>query len=364
MGIKEKKKWKNKQKQNQSRRRRIVSIEMKGGSKKRMAIYKCEGCGREISEEKFEKVKSIFGAEPPCKKCGGTFKKINKKRKTDSRNFNIDKKETMRYVTYFIVGVILLVLFFRSVYAIPAGHVGVLHLFGKVDDMEKAEGIHLKNPLKSVIKMSVKTQEYTMSGIPNEGQKRGINDAISALTREGLTVDLDVTVWYRLESSRASDVYRTIGINYVDVLVRPKIRESIRAITAEYDVKTIYSEQRNALQVKIEKVIQEDLKDRGIIVERVLLRNVRLPAKLSDSIEQKLQAEQDAQRMFFVLQKEEQEAERKKIEAGGIADANKIISQSLTNEYLEWYWIQNLDKHQDTIYVPIGENGIPLFRSV
>jgi len=263
-----------------------------------------------------------------------------------------------------IMSIIFIGIGLTSIYTIPAGYIGVYDLFGNVKPNEIPTGLHFKNPFANIIKMSIQTQEYTMSGIPDEGLKKGMNDAISALTKEGLTVDLDVTVWYRLQSDKADEIYKTVGVNYVEVLVRPKIRESIRSITARYDAKTIYSENREGLQLKIGETIALDMKERGIIIEKVLLRNVQLPEKVKTAIEDKLQAEQEAQRMEFILQKESQEAERKRIEAAGIADANKIISGSLTNSYLEWYWITNLDKHEDVIYVPIGTDGFPLMKTI
>lgn len=259
--------------------------------------------------------------------------------------------------------VLVLVLLFSVVYTVPAGHVGVYDLFGKVAEQEVYPGLHVKNPFASVEKMSIQTQEYTMSIVDDEGARRGV-DSISALTKEGLTVDLDVTVWFKLDHTKASDMYKTVGVNYVGVLVRPKVREAIRAITAKYDAKTIYSEDRAQLQIEIQKAIAEDLDDRGIMIEKVLLRNVRLPEKVRGAIEDKLQAEQEAQRMEFVLLREKQEAERKRVEAGGIADANRVISGSLSENYLRWYWITNLDKHEDVIYVPVGDDGMPMFKNI
>lgn len=276
------------------------------------------------------------------------------------------KKGSLDEGLYFFITIIflLIILGFMMIKIIPAGHVGVYHLFGKVDETEMKPGFHLINPFAKVEKMSVKTQEYTMSGTPEEGQKVGTNDAISSLTKEGLTVDLDVTVWYKLEPNSASDIYKTVGLNYQDVIVRPKIRESIRSITAKYQAKSIYSEDREPLQQEIIDAISSSIEERGIIVESVLLRNVQLPPKVVNAIENKLEAEQESEKMQFVLEREKQESERKRVEAQGIADSNHIISDSLTEQYLRWYWIQNLDKHEDTIYVPVGNDGMPLFKGV
>jgi len=260
-------------------------------------------------------------------------------------------------------GIGTIIILFCCIYTIPAGHVGVYDLFGRVKVQEINPGIHFKNPFAHVQKISVMTQEYTMSIVSDEGLKQG-TDSISALTKEGLTVDLDVTVLFRLNSIEASELYQNVGLNYIGVLVRPKVRESIRAITARYDAKKIYSEDREALQIEIQEAISQDLESKGIIIEKVLLRNVQLPEKVRTAIENKLQAEQEAEQMKFVLQKEEQEADRKRVEAEGISYANEIISGSLTEEYLKWYWIDNLNEHQDTIYVPIGNDGMPLFKTI
>jgi regulator of protease activity HflC (stomatin/prohibitin superfamily) len=263
-----------------------------------------------------------------------------------------------------VVIILLFLMFGGLIYTIPAGHVGVYDLFGNVRDAEIPTGLHIKIPFAHIEKMSVKTQEYTMSIVAEEGAVKGRSDTISALTKEGLTVDLDITIWFKLQSDKASDIYKTVGTNYREVLVRPKIRESIRSIVARYEAKTIYSEDRERVQLEIQEAISSDLETRGIIIEKVLLRNVQLPEKVRGAIENKLEAEQDAQRMEFILQKEQQEAERKRVEARGIADANQIIADSLTDQYLQWYWIENLDKHSSVIYVPVGEDGMPMFKQI
>jgi len=259
---------------------------------------------------------------------------------------------------------LLFLIFGGLIYSIPAGNVGVYDLFGNVRDKEIPTGLHIKLPFAHIEKMSVKTQEYTMSILTNEGEIKGASDTISALTKEGLSVDLDITIWYKLQPDKASDIYQTVGVNYREVLVRPKIREAIRSITARYEAKTIYSEDRATVQLEIQDEIEKDLEERGIIIEKVLLRNVKLPAKLQQAIESKLEAEQQSQQMEFVLQKEKQEAERKIIEANGLAESQAIIDKTLTEEYLTFLWIENLDKHSSIIYVPVGNDGIPLFKTV
>lgn len=263
---------------------------------------------------------------------------------------------------------VLLVVFFSFITAffviIDAGETGVQTFFGKVKDNEFSSGFHLKNPLVKVTKMNVRTQEYTMSIAQGEGKKFGA-DAITALTKEGLSVDLDITVLYHMVEEKASDVYRDVGLNYDEIIIRPQIRSVIREVIAQYEAKDIYSEKRQEASQGIESILKEKLEPRGIEMEEVLLRHVELPADLAGSIQQKLQAEQEADRYDFILEKETKEAERKRIEAEGQRDAQQIINQSLTARYLEYLYINSLKDREGTIYVPTNaSNGMPLFRGV
>jgi regulator of protease activity HflC (stomatin/prohibitin superfamily) len=247
---------------------------------------------------------------------------------------------------------------------IGAGETGVQSLFGKVRDGEFSSGFHVKNPFVRIDRMNIRTQDYTMSIMSQEGKKTG-NDSITALTKEGLEVGLDMTVLYNLEESKASELFKNVGTGYDDVIIRPQIRSVIREVIATYETKDIYSEKRIEASREILQKLQGQLEDRGITVQEVLLRNVGLPEKLSQSIEQKLSAEQDAQRYDFLLQKEAKEADRKRVEAKGQRDAQKIINESLSNKYLQFLYIQNLKDREGTIYVPTSpNNGVPLFRGV
>lgn len=257
----------------------------------------------------------------------------------------------------FILGIILLA---NMIVIIPAGKTGVYHLFGKVRDNEVSSGIHLINPLASIVPMSIRTEQYTMSIAKNEGQKIG-DDSIEALTKEGLKVYLDMTVFYHLKEESASDVYRELGTNYDEKILRPEVRTAIRDVIALYEAKDVYSEKREDVVKKIQEKLSNSLGKRGIILESVLLRNVALPAMLTSAIENKLTAEQEAQRYEFLLQKEEKEAERKRIEAGGQRDAQTIINQSLTDRYLQYLYIQNLENREGTIYVPYD---LPLLKGL
>jgi len=263
-----------------------------------------------------------------------------------------------------IAAVFLIWLFFVSIIIIDAGETGVYSLFGQVRDKELSSGFHLVIPLAKINKMSIRTEEYTMSVMTGEGKRTG-NDAISALTKEGLSVDLDITVLYRLIEDNASDVYREVGTNYEEKIIRPAIRSTIREVIARYDAKDIYSEKREEAALKIGEELKKIMEPRGVGVQEVLLRNIQLPANLAQSIQEKLQAEQEAQKYDFVLAKEKKEKERKIIEAEGQRDAQTIINQSLSTNYLYYLYIKELKDREGTIYVPTSPtSGMPLFRNI
>ncbi len=263
--------------------------------------------------------------------------------------------------------VVLVILFLVGLFCftiIPAGETGVYHLFGKVRDNELSSGFHFRNPLAIVTKMSVRTEEYTMSIIKDEGKVRGA-DAIKALTKEGLEVDLDMTILYHLNENDASKVFERVGLNYVEKIIRPSIKSGIREVVANYDAKDIYSDKREEVAKMILDKLKTEIDPRGIIIEDVLLRNVNLPAKLSNAIQEKLTAEQESQRYEFVLQREEKEAERKRIEASGQRDAQKIVNESLTSRYLNYLYIKELKDREGTIYVPVSpSSGMPMFKGL
>lgn len=255
-------------------------------------------------------------------------------------------------------------LLFASVKIIDAGRTGVYSLFGVVSDREVASGIHLINPLARVHEMSIRTESYTMSKVTQEGNRTG-DDAILTLTKEGLSVELDITVLYHLNEEDASDIYREVGLDYAEKIIRPEIRSVIREAIAQYEAKDIYSEKRQEAVTVIRERLAEKLGSRGIVVEDVLLRNVNLPSDLARSIQEKLQAEQESQKYDFVLEKERKEADRKRIEAEGQRDAQATISESLTSNYLKYLYIRELKDREGTIYVPTApDSGLPLFRNV
>lgn len=268
-----------------------------------------------------------------------------------------------KYVFVAIPIIVLVVLtLLKGLTVIPAGNTGVTTLFGKVSEKPLSSGLHLINPLRMVHKMSVRTEEYTMSISGEYGE----DDSIWALTKEGLKVVLDITVLYHLDEQKAPMVYRDLGDNYQEKVIRPAIRTAIRDVVAIYEAKDIYSEKRQEVAQKILQEIKK-VEDRGVVIENVLLRNVNLPDELSKSIESKLKAEQEAQAMDFVLQKEKKEADRKSIEAEGIKKAQDVISRSLTPSYLRWYSIEMMRDLADSpnstfLFVPTDDNGMPIIN--
>jgi prohibitin 1 len=250
-----------------------------------------------------------------------------------------------------IVAILPLILLFSSTTSIPTGNVGVLTLFGRVTGDVLGEGIHLINPLKSVQKLSVQTQS--------------VKESANVPSNEGLILALDTSLLFRLDRNKAAQVYQTVGDNYAEKIVEPTLRAAIRASTSSHTANALYTNARELVQQQIQDELTAQLSVRGVIVEAVLLRDVQLPAMLKGSIEAKQQAEQDALRMSFILQKEKQEAERKRIEAQGIADFQKIVAQGISAQLLEWKGIEATEKlalSNNTKVVVIGnpKNGLPL----
>ncbi len=236
-----------------------------------------------------------------------------------------------------IAGIVLLIVGASSSMfkVIDAGQVGVKTLFGKVEDDVLYSGLNVINPLVEVTNFDVKTQNYTMSGIHDEGTKSG-DDAIRVLSSDGLEVIIDLSVLYRVNANETPRILKEIGRDYVDKIVRPVSRTAIRDNAVYYDAVALYSTKRQEFQDKIYKTIGESFAKRGLALEQLLVRNITLPESVKKTIESKINAEQEAQKMTFVLQKERQEAERKRVEAQGIADYQRILSTGLSDKQLQY----------------------------
>jgi prohibitin 1 len=232
---------------------------------------------------------------------------------------------------------------------VPPGNVGVLVLLGKVYGTIQ-EGVHLVNPLASMELMSVRTKE--------------IFEHAEAPSQEGLNVVLEISCLYHLMPDKADQVYRSVGPNYENVVVKPQFRSAIRDNTVKHESKDLYTSGREVITNEIFKELEADLKPRGFVVETILLRRIQLPQLVTEAINSKLAADQEAQRMQFVLAKEKQEAERKRIEAQGIQDFQRIISQGLTDQLLRWKGIETTralaESQNSKIVIVGGKDGLPL----
>ncbi|RFZ82939.1 prohibitin family protein [Mucilaginibacter terrenus] len=239
------------------------------------------------------------------------------------------------------VGIAVAVLGFitSSFKVIDAGTVGVQVLFGKVQPASLESGLHVINPLVDVKTFNVQTQNYTMSAVHSEGEVQG-DDAIRVLSSDGLEVTIDLSVLYKVDPLKAPYILQNIGADYVDKIVRPVARTAIRDNAVNYAAVDLYSTKRQEFQDKINRTILESFAKRGLVLQQILVRNISLPASVRASIESKIQAEQDAQKMTFVLQKERQEADRKRVEAQGIADYQKILSTGLSDKQLQYELIK------------------------
>lgn len=245
---------------------------------------------------------------------------------------------------------------------IEPGQVGVKVLFGRVEDDVLSSGLHFVNPVVDVKRLDTKTQNYTMSGIHDEGAQNG-DDAIRVLTADGLEVTIDLTVLYRLIPGEAPRLLRETGADYTDKIVRPLTRTKIRDNAVYYDAVALYSSKRDEFQGRIFKSIEDDFKKRGLVLEQLLVRNITLPTSVKTTIESKINAEQDAQKMQFVLQKEKQEAERKRVEAQGIADYQRIISTGLSDKQLQYEMIKanlELAKSPNAKVIIMGKGNTPV----
>ena len=263
-----------------------------------------------------------------------------------------------------IIGLLLIVLgvFTSCIIQVDAGHVGVKKLFGKVQDDVLGSGLHFINPLVDVVKLDTKTQNYTMSGTQDEGHKTG-DDAIRVLTSDGLEVTIDLSVLYRVVPTDAPKLLSETGDDYEDKIVRPITRTRIRDNAVYYEAVALYSTKRDEFQQRIFKTIEDDFKHRGLLLENLLVRNITLPQSVKSAIELKINAEQEAQKMQFVLQKERQEAERKRVEAQGIADYQRIISLSLTDRQLQYESIKaqlEIAKSPNTKVIVMGKGSNPV----
>ena len=234
---------------------------------------------------------------------------------------------------------------------IPAGHTGVIDFLGYVSDNTLKPGVNIVNPMANVEKMSIKTQE--------------LKELMSVPSKEGLSVDLEISLLFKLDSEKANEIYKTVGPNYAEIILTPQFRSVVRGVTARYEAKALYTASREKLAGEILVELENLVGPRGIIVEQAPLRQIQLPERLTKSIEEKLQAEQESQRMEFILTREKQEADRKRIEAKGIADFQEIVSKGISEQLLKWKGIEATEKlagstNTKVVVIGSGKDGLPL----
>jgi regulator of protease activity HflC (stomatin/prohibitin superfamily) len=245
---------------------------------------------------------------------------------------------------------------------INAGNIGIKSLFGNIQKDVLTSGLHFVNPLYNINKLDVKTQNYTMSGVHDEGDKQG-DDAIRVLTSDGLEVTIDLTVLYKVVPGDAPKLLRETGDDFRDKIVRPITRTKIRDNAVYYQAVDLFGSKRDEFQQRIYKSIETDFKNRGLLLEQLLIRNIALPNSVKASIESKINAEQDAKKMEFVLLKEKQEAERKRVEAQGIADYQRIINTGLTDNQLQYEQIKAMKElalSTNSKVIVMGKGGAPM----
>jgi regulator of protease activity HflC (stomatin/prohibitin superfamily) len=234
---------------------------------------------------------------------------------------------------------------------IPAGHTGVIDFLGYVSDNTLKPGVNIVNPMANVEKMSIKTQE--------------LKELMNVPSQEGLSVELEISLLYKLDAVKANEIYKTVGPNYVEIILVPQFRSVVRGVTARYEAKALYTASRERLAGEIVSELEKLVGPRGITVEQAALRQIKLPPRLTQSIEEKLQAEQESQRMAFILLKEEQEADRKRIEAKGIADFQDIVSKGISEQLLKWKGIEATEKlansqNSKVVIIGAGKEGLPI----
>ncbi len=271
----------------------------------------------------------------------------------DPREIYMSRKNSWlpRAVATLVVGGLAVVALLASVAYVPAGHVGVVTLFGRVTGQVLPEGTHLIFPFKTVNRMAIRTVE--------------LKETASVPSEEGLIITLDTSLLFRLDPAMAAEIYKKVGPGYLDVVVEPTLRSAIRTATSAHNANALYTGAREEVAKQVQKELEERLGPRGIIIESVLLRDIQLPQMLKQSIEGKQQAEQDALRMTFVLQKERQEAERKRIEAQGIADFQSIVAKGISPALLEWKGIEATEKvatstNAKVVMIGSPRNGLPI----
>ena len=217
----------------------------------------------------------------------------------------------------------------RLLVVIPAGTVGVEDFQGKVSERTLPAGVHVINPFADVVQFSTRL--------------RDLKEEIAATSKEGLALGIDVSIQYRVDPAKAASIYQNIGIEEREIVVS-RFRAISREIVSGYPAEDVYAAKREEISLKLAEKLRSQLAPIGFIVDEALLRNVKVPETLQAAIQQRLKAEQENLQMKFILEKEKQEADRKRIEAKGSADAQKILAEGLTPAVLQLRAIEATEK--------------------
>ena len=267
--------------------------------------------------------------------------------------FNAKKRFNKPEANFAFIGLLVAVLIALLQFwtMIPAGHVGVIDFFGNVSDNTLYPGVNFVNPMANVIKFDARTQER--------------REMMNVLSKEGLSAELEISLLFSLSFKNANKIYKTVGEDYVEKILIPQFRSVVRGVTASYEAKALYSEASEELSKKIESDLAKLVGPRGITLESAPLRQIILPAGFVNSIEEKLKAEQESERMQFILRRETQEAERKRIEAKGIADFQDIVSKGISDQLLKWKGIEATEKlansnNSKVVIIGSGKDGLPI----
>ncbi|PYT05835.1 MAG: hypothetical protein DMF49_12930 [Acidobacteria bacterium] len=244
-----------------------------------------------------------------------------------------------------------------SVRVVPVGH--ILVIFNTITRSFRAsrQGVTLVPPfITSTQLYDLRRLEYTMTGTKGEGRKAEWDDSLWSPTKEGLQVGIDLTVWHHLDPLRVADIHQRIGPDYEEKIIRPAVRSVIRLVISEYAVMDVYSAKRARIQDEINEKIKQLVEKDGFIIDEVVLRDVRFTDEFAKAIEAKQIAQQAAEQMKYVLEKEQREAERKVIEATGRAKAIDTITQALQRNpnYIKYLYV---DKLSDKISVIVSDQN-------
>lgn len=268
----------------------------------------------------------------------------------NARKYNIRQQSTFALAGM----VVAIVLAFSQMFTIiPAGFAGVIDMFGNVSDNTLKPGVNIVNPIANIIKFDTRKQE--------------LRETMNVPSKEGLSIELELSLIFRLSMDKVNEIYKTAGDyeEYLQKIVVPNFRSVVRGVTTKYEAKALYTAEREKLESEIKSRLAAVPEMKEAIVLSTPLRQITLPSGLKNAIEEKLKSEQESQRMEFILDRERQEAERKRIEAQGIADFQEIVSKGISEQLLKWKGIEATEKlansqNSKIIVIGSGKDGLPI----